>query len=274
MSFNYYRKLPSFNTVAAGATCTLQLPRGAVYKTIVLRHTAGGAAPNQATTGANLARIRLKINGVTRRDISGARQLTLNDYYLVPFVNGQIIIPFTRPWMKTIEAEENLGMGTRNVDTLTIEVDIAGGVATPTLEAYALMSPEDRDLGTVVEVQELTFSTAVSGQFEIATLPKGNGALAALHLFNSNITDVVLRMNSINVIESLNGLHSVYDYHERAPQSGIVHLDALFQNRLGDAFPINALQVQDLRLIPTLSAAGSVPIVMETLNQPLGAPRV
>lgn len=269
--FNPIRRLPSFNSVAAGSTASIIIPTGQTYQTIVLRYKESGADVNEATMKASITKVRLKINGTTRFEASGKHIIDcLNKFYGIAFVAGQLVIPLTRPWLKTIEGEDNLGWGTANVNTFGLEVDIAAGATAPTLTADAVISPQNRDLGIIVQVSEMSFAAAVSGDYEISTLPKGNGNLVALHLENANITKIravadgyVLNDGDLAIMNTINQWTGL-----RVPQTGYVHLDALFKNRLGDTWPLAG--VQDFRVIPTLSSAGSVPIVMETLNNPFG----
>lgn len=268
--FFYQRKLPSFNTVAAGQTSALQLPIGPTYRCIKLKHTASGAATNEANTGANLSRIRIKINGITRIDISGANRIALNKYYGLQFNNGEIMIPFSRRWMKTKEGEDNVALGTKNLNSLSIEVDIAGGVVSPTLEAWAEIDPMPRDLGTIVEVQEVNYSTATTS-VDVPNFPTSNGDLVAMHLKNANFTDANLKINQVNVVENALELANYLKDQGRTPQAGFLHVDAIAQNLWEQVWPLES--TFDVRLTGTLSAAGSVPIILETLNQPLGRAR-
>lgn len=271
--FNFLNRLPSFSGVAAGASPSVQLERGRItYRTIILNYAESGTPANEATMKAAIKRVNFKINGITRFSVSGKYIIdVLNKYYGIAFNAGRLVIPLARPWLKTMAAEENVGWGMRNVSTFEVQVELAPTATNPTLsgDAFVSVDANGRDLGTIVEVHEVNFASATSGKFEIPSLPKGNGDLVALHLDNANITHVEAIIDRVPFIDGdLGNLQTLYTWTgERIPQSGYTHIDALVLNRLGDVWPIS--KANSFNLNPTLSAAGSVPIIMETLNTPL-----
>lgn len=270
-SLNFQRRLPSFSVVSPGSTAAILIPRGPSYQCLVLRYKRNNVDATEAQVKSDLKQIRLKINGVTRFEVSGKHLVDcLNKYYGIAFTAGQIVIPLTRPWHKNIGSEDVLGWGTKNMDTFGLEVDIDAAAVTPSLTADALVNPVMRDLGAIVEVHELTYSTAVAGIFEIPNLPRGNGDLVALHLDSANITSAEAYMNQIPAIEGDADITRTIQtwMTERTPQTGYRHMDALIRNRVGDAWPLRG--VEDFRLKLGMSAAGSVGITMETINAPLG----
>ncbi|PZO86538.1 MAG: hypothetical protein DI626_06275 [Micavibrio aeruginosavorus] len=272
--FNFQRKLPSFSVVSPGSTAAVLIPRGPTYQTIVLNYKRNGVDATEAQVKSDLKQVRLKINGVTRYEVSGKHLIDImNKYYGIGFTAGLIVIPLTRPWHKTIEGEENLGWGTKNVDTFGIEVDIDAAAVSPTLTGEALILPVERDLGLIVEVHELNFSSAVAGQFEIPNLPRGNGDMVAIHLDSANVTAAEAFLNQVPAIEGSAAItKSIQTWMtERSPQTGYQHLDALVRNRIADVWPLKG--VEDFRLKLTMSAAGAVGLVMETMNAPLAPTR-
>lgn len=268
--FNFKRKLPSFNAVAAGSTATVNLPTGPTYQAIGINYKRNGVAATEAQIKADLKRFRIKINGTTRIDISGKHLIdVMMKYYGISFVAGLIFIPLSRPWLKTMEGEDNLAWGTKNVQTLGLEIDIDAAAVTPTLTGEAFILPYDRDLGAIIQVMEFPFSTAVGGAFEISTLPRANGDLAAIHFDGANVTAGEVFLNQVPASEGDEAINrSLLAWvGERTPQVGYVHLDPMIKNRVSDVWPLS--QVQDFRVKLNMSAAGSVDIVMETLTAPL-----
>lgn len=270
---HYINKLQSFNQVSAGRTSSLQAvagPGAPTYRSIMLKYTDNGTAANEATMKTMIKRVKLKINGTTRFDASGTTIIdVLMKYYGIAFTDGEIVIPLTRPWHKTIEGEENLGWGMRNVRTFEIQVEIDSTATTPTLEAEACVTAQERDLGAIIEVNEINYATAVSGPFEIFTLPRGNGDLVAMHFSNGDITKLDVYLNKVPFRDcSIDSAHNLYKWNgKRTPQTDYVHVDALLNNRIGDVWPIT--KVGEFKVAGQISAAGSIPIVMETLNTPL-----
>lgn len=268
--FNFKRKLPSFNAVAPNSTATVNAPTGPTYQAITLLYKRAGVAATEAQVKSDLKRIRIKINGVTRFDVSGKHVIdVLNKYYGIAFTNGLLTIPLSRPWHKTMEGEDNLAWGTKNVQTLGIEVDIDGAAVSPTLVGEAFILPYERDLGSIIQVHEMPFSTSVAGMFEISTLPKGNGDLASLHFDSALVTAAEVFLNQVPASEGDESINrSLLTWvGERTPQANYVHIDPLLKNRVSDVWPLAG--VQDFRAKLTMSGAGAVDIIMETLNAPL-----
>lgn len=268
------RKLPSFNTVAAGATSSVIIPKGPTYRSIILVYKNGSTPANKATLKADIKMIKLKINGKTRWEATGAEAIDYcQEYYGIGHRDGQIVIPLTRPWMKTMEAEENLAWGTRNIDTFELSVELASGATNPVLSAEAWITPESRDLGMIVEVHRFNFDTSVAGRFEISTLPRGNGDLVALHCKSAEISGLEVELNGTTMVDG--DLETYLDtlvYNaERTLIADTVHVDALVNNRLADAYPV--ARVEDFRIKLDMDDGDSVPILMETLNAPLGQAR-
>lgn len=269
---HYINRMPSFLPVAAGSPAALQLPLGPTYHQIILRYKRSGVDATEAQCKSDLTEIRLKVNGRTLFQLSAKHTIDLlNKYYGVAFTPGQIVIPLARPWMRQLETEERLAWGTANLNSFSIETDIASSAVSPSLEAMADIDPMSRqDLGGIIEVHKQEFATPVSGIFEIRGLATLNGNLVALHCENSNITKLESYMNKQVAIDAdLDVLKSLYTWNgERSPQAGYAHIDACYRNRIMDQWPLTGLQ--DFVVKPTLSAAGSIPIIMETYNVPFG----
>ncbi len=267
--FNPIRRMPSFQSVAAGSTASIALPIGPTYQNLTLRYKESGVDAVEATLKSSLAKVRLKVNGTTRWEATGKHIIDcMNKFYGIGFVAGQLVIPLARPWMRTLQAEDNLAWGTQNLNTLGLEVDIAAGAVAPSMICDAMLDPNQRDLGTIIQVSEFSFASATAGDYEISTLPKGNGNLAALHFDNSNITAVKAVADGyiLNDGDLVNSNHALQWISQRTPQAGYVHIDALVKNRIDDSWPL--VGVQDFKITATMSAAGAVPLVMETINNP------
>lgn len=262
------RRLPSANTVAAGATSTFQIPLGPTYRSFELRPTIAGADATEAEMRAQIERVRVKINGIARIDVAGTRLLDLYEYYGFTIDAGVFPILLTRPYARTPEGEENVAVGTNNVDTLTVEIDLAAGATIDALPMDAWMTLERRDLGIIFEVRENSFVASGAGQLEIPTLPKSNGDLAALHLFSANITALQILIDSaVHFDGDIETMHNVLKRVSRVPVTNVVHFEATALDRLNDALPL--ANVQDFRQKLTMSGAGTVVAVVETINLPI-----
>lgn len=268
-----FRKLPTFGPAPiANGISTIQIPVGPTYYAIGLRYKINGTDCTEAQAKSDLKKIRIYIDGVVRYEVSGKRLIDLlNKYYGISFVNGEIFIPLARPWYKTPEAVENTAWGTRNVSSLSLEVEFGSPINTPTLEAHALFTLNSRDLGIIAEVHEFTYNAGVAGEQEVTTLPQGNGDLLALHFDSALVTKVDLEINQQAYINGDTGLYSSIQkwFGLRSPQTGYKHIEGQTRNLLSDGIPL--VGVSDFRVKPTFSSAGTAIILMETLNTPKGA---
>lgn len=278
MANNYgsllHRKLPTFSPAPVqNGISVIQIPIGPTYYGISLNYKVNGVACTEAQAKADIKWVRLKVNGITRYEVSGKHLVeVMNKYYGAAFTAGEIFIPLARPWYKTPEAVENTVWGTRNLNSLTLEVEFGTPIISPTLEAYSLFSLAERDLGMIVEVHEFQYSAGVAGVQEISTLPRGNGDLIALHLDSSLITacDMEVNQQIFTSGANLSLYHNLVKWYGlRLPQSNYVHFEGHIRDLLSDGIPL--INVSDFRVKPTFSGAGTASIVMETLNTPMGA---
>jgi len=268
---NFDQKIPDLSPVGAGLRASVMVPKGPTYREFVVNVTIDGVKATKAQIIANVEEIVLKINGTSRWEISGANLVALNEYYGNDFSDGELIIPLSRHWARTPQGEENLCWGTRNIQNLFVEVKMAAGSYVPTLSLDADFIPEERDLGLIVEIHEFSYPASVVGKREIASLPTENGSLVAMHLKNADITELEVKVNRTPAIESNVNLDAYQNKLARrggrTPQAGYVHFDPMVSNRIDDALPLKG--AQDFRVNPTVSAAGDIPLVMETLNIPV-----
>ena len=267
MSLNQFRRLPAANVVTAGTTSTFQIPLGPTYRSLNLRYTESAADANEATQAAGIDRIRLKINGIARIDVSGPRWHSLVKYYGFAIPTGVFPIPFSRKYLRTTLGEDNTALGTGNLQSVTLEVDINSGATSPGLQLDGEQVPERRDLGSMIQVLEHTHTAGGSGLSEKSDLPRSNGALMALHMHSSVITKAELELDSLNMFNcDLVTARAIYAQMGRVPQTNVQHIEPCYLDRLADLWPLN--QVQDYRLKITTSGSGTIPIVQETLGVP------
>lgn len=268
-----FRKLPTFGPApVANGISTIEIPIGPTYYAIALNYKVNGVNCTEAQAKADIKFVRLKVNGVTRMECSGKHLVdVINKYYGISWVDGQIFVPLARPWYRTPEAMENTAWGTRNLNSLTLEVEFGSPIVSPTMTADALFSYASRDLGMIVEVHEFTHAISGAGQAEYTSLPKGNGDLVALHADGAIITQLDLDINQQTVINGNTAAsQSITRWMgERSPQTNYVHVEGQLRNLLSEGVPL--IGVSDFRVKPTTSGAGTIYYVMETLNTPLGS---
>ena len=266
------RRLPSFEGVAAGSTATLRCPIGLSYHQLLI--TYSGMSLSRMTE------IRVVGNGKTfMRFTSGSRLDTISQYHGREAANGIFIIDFTRPNMRTREAElaTVLGTGAPSVDgsvelsTLAVEIDIsnpAGTTLTPTLSAKAIQS-EPQNLGLVKHVREYVYNPAATGDFEISDIPKGH-LFSTMHFISSDplaplVNKLRVERDGYTVFERDDSENRLIqkDSLYRAPQAGIFTFDPTELGLGGEA--LSTGDVFDLRFIVSMEAAGSLPVVVESI---------
>jgi hypothetical protein len=273
---HFQQKLPDFNPVVAGGRASVRVPKGPTYREFVLAYKPDGTKATKAVMIADIEEVVLKINGIAKQTYSGEDLVVINEFYEENgFTDGELVIPLSRHWARTIQGEENLCWGTKDIDNLFLEVKLASGATNPQLSCEAFFTPDSRDLGLIVEVHKVQVSSSVAGKVEISDLAKENGSLLALHMKSADITACELKVDRAYVIESETNLEIYQNRLKRVggrnPQAGWVHIDTMHLNRVDDAVPL--LGAQDFRVKPTLSNAGAIPIIMETLNIPFGQAR-
>lgn len=268
---HFYNTLPDFSTVGAGNKASLRVPNGPTYREFIINVVEDGSPATEAEIIANVELVEILINGIQRFAVTGARLLAIMKYYGIEFSAGELVIPLSRFWCRTKEGEENLGWGTRNVQTMHLKVKMGAGATNPQLSADCWLTPESRDLGTIIEVHEYPYEAVSAGKKEIPDLPKENGSLIALHLESQYITGLEVKLNKVPFIEDGTDLASYQRLLKRTagrvPQSGFVHVDAMALNRIDDAWALKGLS--EFRVNPTVSQAATINMVMETINTPL-----
>lgn len=261
-----FKKMPSFNAVAAGGTAIANLPVGLAYHQLAIRYKRGGADATQAQFGTDLTEIRLIVDGDVKWRLSASELIALNSYYGVydaGFTDGVLAMLFSRPWHRTSQGEDFTQFGTADVQTMTLEIDVAGGTPTPELTLYAVQGP-NAPLGNHVCIRKFAYNAAATGIREIPDLPRGPYAVLAMHLGTANVADVEVEANQRLVFQSDRPLaEQYYEQTGRVWQTGRWHIDFAATDRLSDALP---LTLEDFRIKANVTVAGSFAILMERVE--------
>ncbi|WP_298334126.1 major capsid protein P2 [Asticcacaulis sp.] len=262
-------KLPSFSAVQAGATASLNLPVGPTYRQLALLYKKAGVNATEAQMATDLIRIRLKINGSVRFDISAADYINLIKDQGFTINAGELPIFLSRPTARTPQLEEDGAWGTANVATFTLEVDIVPGAGVVTLDGVAWTTADRRPLNGIIQTLPFTYQAATSGQVEIPTLPRGNGDLWALYLFTSNMTAFEMEIDGVKISDApMSFITNSRKWTGRVPQAGLFVFEPTWLDRGEDRIPLAG--AQDFRLKLTMSAAETIRIYMDTVIAPLG----
>lgn len=257
------KRMPSFEGVAAGATATLRLPIGLTYEQLLISY-AGVTLPQ-------ITEIRVVGNGKTfQRYTSASRLDMMNRFTGRAAAAGVLLIDFTRYGLRTRQGEEVTALGTgvaskdgsTELSTLAVEIDIDAAAAAPALSCKAVQSAP-QPLGLIRHVREFGYNPSASGEYEISDIPKGH-LFNAVHFVSANVTALKIDRDGYAVFERSAAENSLIQADGvRVPQAGVFTFDPTEIGNGGET--LQTAGVFDLRFIATMSAAGALPVVVESI---------
>ena len=255
--------MPSFEGVSAGSTATARLPIGLTYESLLLTYSG--------VTLSQMEEIRIIGNGKTiQRYTSGTRLDDMNKYAGRAAAAGIIAIDFIRYGLLTRLAREITALGTGfrgdgktiELSTLAIEIDVAAGAVAPVLSLKAIQS-EARPMGLLRWVREFTYNAPAIGEYEISDVPKGH-LFNSVQFFNSDVNSVEIQRDRFAVFKRTKAENDlVQSDGERVPVAGAFNYDPTESGH--GAETLETGRVHDLRFILDMSAAGAVPVVVESI---------
>ncbi|MEZ9005716.1 major capsid protein P2 [Vibrio splendidus] len=255
------RKCPSFSNVSAGSTATLEIKLGLSYHLMHLYFSG--------VTLAQMKNIRIEVDGKPiKKWADGNRVNAENKHYKRGSATADCLpIFFTRQELNDLNQQRVFALGTDDVQTMSLLIDIDDAATNPELKATAVMG-NPAPMGFITRIQEFGHSVAVSGETEIDNIPLRRGAaIAAIHIYSPSITDCVLEVDGgIKWEMSKKGAAKMQADHNREPQSSDkLSIDFLLEGDFAQAVQLDG--IRDFRLKPTLSQAGSMTVVVEYLEQ-------
>lgn len=269
------RNIPSSQTAVAGATVTFNIPVGELtYSDIVLYYTKTGTAATYAQMVADILKVRVKLNGITIQELSGKQFLDSFAYLGHTINNGEIPILFAQPTARTPVLESLTSLGTSGLNQASIEVDLASGAGASLAMSLNVMCHLRSEVpGLLISRKNFTLTCPVVGVNEFTQLPISIGDLLALHFDGaaSPITNVEIRLDDRLLFEgSPSILANRLKRYGRVPQSGYVHAEMVMRDNLAEKQPL--ADTADFRIKLTVTTAGNVPVIMDTLAAPFGLP--
>lgn len=202
-------KLPPFQNVGAGQTAILpSMPVGRTYFGLKLQ--LGGTF-----TKANISQIRVSLAGKEFVRISGALLDAINQYNLDGGdTSTELTLYFGDPKAKTIIGQMIGAVDTsifNNAnDNFNIEVDIAAGATSPTLECWGLVFPpkaeNDINRATIRSLISTTHTSAgAAGEFSLP-IPVGSiggSILRGIHFSHGgNVEELNIRKDGVYVLQN------------------------------------------------------------------------
>lgn len=165
-------KLDGFNNNGAGQTAIAQIPIGAAYKCLLVKcATTANPVPTQAQIDAAFTRWHLKVNGVSKYDLTGLQLKELNLYHGWVDEAGYRTIWFADPRQATLFAEDFLLYGTSGMRTFTLEVTADAAAAGAFLELYGFIDPRRLPLGAHRRTQSYAEAIGGAGVYNVKLYP-------------------------------------------------------------------------------------------------------
>ena len=269
MNFNV--RLPGFEGVAAGQTATLRLPIGRKYHALFIAYAG--------VTLAQMTEIRVIANGKPIHRYTAAERDTINQFDGIVAAAGILTIPFNRVGLKTRAAEEETAINTGGPGfaSLTVEIDIDAAAAAPAFAGprAKVSAGDSSSIGTILHIRKYTRAAAGAGDFEISDLPFGSATSLFLNrvIFGTAIsTALKLERNLFSIFDRSATLNSLIQTDGvRTPQANYFVLDPAEMGYAGDVISMinddNNKPVSDMRFTHTVSGAGTITCIVETLGQ-------
>lgn len=252
-----FNLLPSLTNVVGGSTATLNVPVGVTYHAIHFEYSG--------VTLAQMKNIEVQINGKTIQEyVDGTRLQDMNKYYSRHTEAGILTLWFDRIEYDNIMLRRTTAIGTANVSTFQIKMDIDAAATTPVIKAFATVSP-NRPLELITKVKRWVVSNSATGTKEVSDIPR-EGRIPTMFFFKSDINDCEVQINGVRIYELGKALGGkVQADHGRTPDDS--KYTAIDFHLEGD--PAQALAVQgvaDFRLRPNFGTSGTADLVVEYLT--------
>lgn len=262
-------RLPSVSRVAANSRAILELPIGPTYKRIVLIGTASSGLAE-----AQIGRIDVNINAKTIQTFKNAQRLReMNAFYnrspdTLSGTAMEYTLHFERAELHNLIDRRAPGLGTADVATFTVEIDLAAVPASFTLTAFAEIDPMPQPLGMFTRIREFPFNAPAAGVVEMDKFPR-SGLYQAIHMNKSDVSYVELEGNQVKLVDASKAvLHRVAKEGapvKRAPiDASYTHLDFATDGDLSQS--VIASQLGDFRLKMTCTTSGAFDLITETLD--------
>lgn len=253
-----FNLLPSFSNVSAGTTATLEIPVGVTYDRIAVEYSG--------VTLSQIKNIELQVNGKPIWQFKDGQRLhDLNSYYKARNATAGILdFWFIRPEFDEIDLRRLTALGTADVSTLSLKMDIDAAAADPKLVAHASKSLQS-PLGMITKYKNYPASSATAGMKDIDNIPK-EGRLAAIHFFKDDISKVDVEADSVKVYELSKTLGEKIqaDYGREPMSAKATSVDFTTEGDPRTAMIVEG--VRDLRFRPVLDTAGAFDVVVEYLT--------
>lgn len=270
---------PTPDVVAAGSKTTFKVPVGATYLESFIEATVGGVAASAAQIRSDIEYVRVTINAKEKWNLSGAQLYAFDEFFRSGVIGATGVIPlfFRRPWMQTIANQDGPRYGTSDVESMTVEVKLAGGAAinglnlfhrqvgASPLGTHQVLRSENRPYAAVGTQQIFDLSRdPLSKLFGIHIKPSGTDEthLTRIQLKADGFTELDVTVAELKRIYAL-------ETSQRTWQAGFIHLDFTARGLVDDAMPMT---MDRLELALTWDAAPGNVYLLQDLAIPSDTP--
>lgn len=253
--------------VAANTVALIELPINPTYETIRFALTGTGLVP------AMIGRIAVVANSDVIQEYLNLQQLLdINSQHGMGVDTiAEFFLFFRKSWLVDFAEQKIFSLGTADLRTLTIEIQL---LATPADIAFELTAEVDtmlQPLGVYNRIKQTPLNAAVAGVITWPNLPKGGdfpNVYTDIHFFKADINRIYLEANGVKIIDATkNSLEAVQKKARPTPMVPVTaratHLPFNPDLELGDYFRTDG--ISDLRLDLTFGTSGACQIVTEEI---------
>lgn len=281
----FKRTLPitTIKGVGAGQTATVEIPTEYRYHQLLLVYKETGVLVTEANMKAALTEIDVRLNGKSQRQYTAAELITLNKRKGFAYQAGLLPIFFAEPDARTPGGEDALAWACEgNVSTFAVQVTIAAGRLSPTLEVYSIVDNARGQngkllpLGPIIKTRKFNVGVSAVGVKTLTNdIPRELGDIRALHFFETaanDISSVIVKLDQVTAFERTRALNdSIQSYLGKTPDAAVFHCDFTESGRPDDRLPMsrpNGKLVGEFRMDIDMAVANDFSILAEYLGAP------
>lgn len=271
-----FDQMPDFTNIGAGLKALCRPALGQSYLWMEFLFTIAGVAATKAQILAQVANIRILVDGVVKFELSGTDAVYLAEYYRpgpggtgCVGATGVLPIFFARPWMEDLRNQDAPAWGLLGIDSFTIEITLAGGATINAIGGYAYTT-ENEGLGDHIVTTRLNRNYGSTGLENINDLPLDpSWSMFSAHFVTATVINFVeILADGARVIygpPAVLNHRLLYPTSARLVQAGYTPIEFAARNRNIDSLP---LTMGKLSIRPTWNAAPtSYGIITEVVQQ-------
>lgn len=260
----YPRKLNSFIGQQWGEKATVKLANGPTYEEIHLN--------TNITNPLLIERVVVNLNGDEIYSLKGTELKMLEQYKKQYTEAGRYVIPFADISCNTRNGIRITGLVTLKSDNINVEVYLKAQpeeTPAPSIKGVSYLSQAQPMRYVIPRIKTQTMQAGAIGDNEYLTLPHGQDkSVRRMHFKHADITDLLISRDGRTVFDADTGTNGFQQKRfEREPQAGYFHFDPIVSGfALDSLFP--TAHTSELKFnVKTSSIAGTIPILVESIQQ-------